>query len=146
MARNRSNCSWSKFWYLEVEFLDSVEKCRTATGNENQVIKKLNCCNINCFPSTPTWFFFSFLFYLLFIFFLVQSRAIARFLAGRHGLLGTDEWQAARIDALIDFVGDVANGKLSNYYSISIFSSDDDDKLHLYISDRWIIKWNMKGQ
>ena len=50
--------------------------------------------------------------------------------------MGTDEWQAARIDALIDFVGDVANGKLSNYYSISIFSSDDDDKLHLYISDR----------
>lgn len=66
---------------------------------------------------------------------MVQSRAIARFLAGRHGLLGTDEWQAARIDALIDFVGDVADGEfLLNYYSI--FSSnddddDDDDKLYL---------------
>lgn len=38
--------------------------------------------------------------------------------------MGTDEWQAAKIDALIDFVGDVANGTLSNYYSI--FSSSDD--------------------
>ena len=32
---------------------------------------------------------------------MVQSRDIARFLAERHGLMGVDEWQAARIDALI---------------------------------------------
>lgn len=37
---------------------------------------------------------------------LPQSLAIARFLAHRHNLAGTDEWQWAKIDAMTDTIND----------------------------------------
>lgn len=49
-------------------------------------------------------------FSLIFSYVHSQSHTIARFLARRHNLAGSDEWQAAKIDAFVDLIGDLLNG------------------------------------
>lgn len=44
-----------------------------------------------------------------------QSRVIARFLAHRHGLGGSDEWESAQIDAYVAFIHDAAEGWIKTY-------------------------------
>jgi len=41
---------------------------------------------------------------------LPQSTSIARYLARKHGLAGQGEWEAATIDALVDYVADASKG------------------------------------
>ncbi|CAB0039887.1 unnamed protein product [Trichogramma brassicae] len=38
---------------------------------------------------------------------IAQSNAIARYLARKHGLTGSDEWEAMLCDALVDSLGDL---------------------------------------
>lgn len=40
---------------------------------------------------------------------------IARFLAHRHGLGGSDEWESAQIDAYVAFIHDAAEGWIKTY-------------------------------
>ena len=41
---------------------------------------------------------------------LTESKAIARFLARRHGMAGRDDFEAALIDAAVDTMSDLAAG------------------------------------
>lgn len=41
---------------------------------------------------------------------LVQSHAIARYLARQHGLAGQDDWEQAQADMYTDCINDLMNG------------------------------------
>ena len=41
---------------------------------------------------------------------IAQSNAIARYLARKHGLTGTNVWEAMLCDVLVDSLGDLKQG------------------------------------
>ncbi|XP_046639264.1 hematopoietic prostaglandin D synthase-like [Daphnia pulicaria] len=55
--------------------------------------------------------------------FLTESLAIVRFLARRHNLAGTDDWQWAKIDAVNDHIGNTFNDVRPVFYA-----GDDQEK------------------
>uniref|UniRef100_A0A914EER2 glutathione transferase n=1 Tax=Acrobeloides nanus TaxID=290746 RepID=A0A914EER2_9BILA len=61
---------------------------------------------------------------------LAQSFAIARFLAREHGLAGKDDWESAQLDAIADFMKDVATE--CRPYFMALMGRGEGDKDELY--------------